>query len=338
MAVDTLPQAEGPALSATSETDFPTVTPAETPVAAAPALSESAKPVADAPVVPAVAAETPEALAAAKVTADAKVVTDAATAKAATDAAVEKRAEHATARKAAEESARVANEGLRQALALVDRLTKQDNETKLSAAAAADPRPKRDTFDTPDAYDTALEDWAIRGADRKAAARVDAEKAEATAREASASAEKAGTDKAAAEQSASIVADWTAKATAAKTEFPDFDEVVNKPETPISVPMAHAIIAAENGPAIAYHFGKNPAEAARISALNPVQAMIEIGRLSATLGMKPAVTVSKAPDPITPLASASERATTKTADEETAEEYFVRRNGEIKAARAARYN
>jgi hypothetical protein len=67
----------------------------------------------------------------------------------------------------------------------------------------------------------------------------------------------------------------------------------------VSGTMLDAIIAADNGPDVAYYLGKAVAESKRIAALPQAKQMIEIGRISEKIasGKK---TVTKATPPITP--------------------------------------
>lgn len=81
-------------------------------------------------------------------------------------------------------------------------------------------------------------------------------------------------------------------------DLPDFQEVTQDPHLAITEVMAETIKDSENGPAIAYHLGKNPKLAASISRLPPLQQAREIGRIEAALANKPAVPkVSAAPAP-----------------------------------------
>jgi hypothetical protein len=51
--------------------------------------------------------------------------------------------------------------------------------------------------------------------------------------------------------------------------------------------MYEAMRESEVGEQIAYHLGKNPAEAARIAALSPIASIREIGKLEAKLSITP---------------------------------------------------
>jgi hypothetical protein len=90
--------------------------------------------------------------------------------------------------------------------------------------------------------------------------------------------------------------------------------------------MKRAIVASPMSPQIAYHLGKNQAEAVRIA--NSTNPAVEIGMLQAKLSNPaPAKQVSLAPQPITPVGN-SNAANEKIpgADKMTYEEYKARMN------------
>lgn len=96
---------------------------------------------------------------------------------------------------------------------------------------------------------------------------------------------------------------WAEKVTKADAKYEDWDEVVGdiKPTSPLHTAIMHPDLV--NGEDVAYHLGKNPAEALRIAGLDPFSQILAIGRLSATLAATPAKPnePSKAPAPIKPV-------------------------------------
>lgn len=98
-----------------------------------------------------------------------------------------------------------------------------------------------------------------------------------------------------------IQTDFFNRENAARQEMPDYDEVARNNDLQISAPMASAIARSAVGPKIAYHLGKNPAEAARIAALAPQDQFLEIGALSYRLSQPTAPRTSSAPAPIVPV-------------------------------------
>lgn len=87
----------------------------------------------------------------------------------------------------------------------------------------------------------------------------------------------------------------------AASQYADFNEVVSNPALPNLNAVAPAVVEALTGSEkfadLAYYLGKNVAEAHRIAALPPVQAVRELGKLEAMLS-RPAPRQSKAPDPV----------------------------------------
>ena len=99
---------------------------------------------------------------------------------------------------------------------------------------------------------------------------------------------------------------WQQRAEAAKTELPDFEQVVASSTAPMSAAMAEAIKDSDIGPKVAYHLAQNPDIATRLSRLEPMAAAREIGRLEASLSVKTEPTpkrITTAPTPPTPIGS-----------------------------------
>jgi len=207
---------------------------------------------------------------------------------------------------------------LSKALAAIANLSgKSEAAETIKQAATDDPkptRPKRDGFDDVNAYDEAigkhedaLVEWSLRQGERAAKANLEKERLETEQRR----------------ESETVSQRWQESHAKFVTDHPDFDEVVFSDNLRVTDTMKQAVLQADNGPALAYHLGKNPQEAARIAACAPARQIFEMGRLAASLQPKP--NVSTAPKPITPLKAASSKATEKSPDEETPEEYAARR-------------
>lgn len=93
-----------------------------------------------------------------------------------------------------------------------------------------------------------------------------------------------------------------------REKYEDFDAVVLAENLKISPEMIEAAMISEIGAEVLYFLGKNPKEAARLSAIrNPVSVAREIGKIEAKLTSDPEAgkpkprEVSKAPDPINPI-------------------------------------
>lgn len=145
-----------------------------------------------------------------------------------------------------------------------------------------DPRPARDTFDNPDAYEKALESWVERRATDKATADTEAKHLKQ---------QQEG-------QTQALVDAYKARETAFTADHPDFEDTVYADDVKITPAMTQAILEAEDGPAIAYHLGQNPEVAERIAGLSPAQQVTELGRISVKLATPPP---KPKPEPIRPL-------------------------------------
>lgn len=75
------------------------------------------------------------------------------------------------------------------------------------------------------------------------------------------------------------------------------------PDLPAGV--ADAIMSLENGAEMVYHLGSNLDKADALANMSPMAAMMELGRLSASISVKPETKLSAAPDPIEPVKSGS---------------------------------
>lgn len=95
----------------------------------------------------------------------------------------------------------------------------------------------------------------------------------------------------------------TAEVRQAHADFDDALESVS--DVPVSQAMQEALLTSEHGPAIMYQLAKSPAELARISALPPLKAALEIGRLDARLASSTATPPKPKPPPSRPPAPPS---------------------------------
>lgn len=162
---------------------------------------------------------------------------------------------------------------------------------KLLEAGKSDKAPTADEYPDPIEHAAALAVW-------KQTQRVtqrETEEASATVKAAQAKAEEI----AKAEQ-AELAKGWQVAVAEAKTRYADFDAVALSPTLPVSPAVASMIAASEQGADVLYHLGQNPALAAAISQLNPVQAAMALGRIEGQLSAPKPRTQSKAPDPINP--------------------------------------
>lgn len=82
----------------------------------------------------------------------------------------------------------------------------------------------------------------------------------------------------------------------------DFWEVANAVPT-LAPEVVNTLMDAEEGAGMIYHLGTHLDVADRLANMNPNQALIELGRISASLNQKPPVKLSAAPEPIEPINS-----------------------------------
>jgi hypothetical protein len=82
----------------------------------------------------------------------------------------------------------------------------------------------------------------------------------------------------------------------------DFWEVANAVPT-LPPEVVDTLMATEEGAGMIYHLGTHLDAADRLANMNPHQALIELGRMSASLNQKPPVKLSAAPEPIEPINS-----------------------------------
>ncbi|GAC1664529.1 MAG: hypothetical protein PVS3B2_00270 [Candidatus Dormibacteraceae bacterium] len=169
----------------------------------------------------------------------------------------------------------------------------------------ADPRPSREAFEDPQAYDDALIEWSTR----QASAKVREEAAEIAKKDAEAKAETARKEAETA-QVTEMQTKWGEARTKAIERMPDYEAVAENPEL-----------------------------SARLAALPPPQAVFEMGLLAAQLQAagttKPQLT--SAPDPVSkPLGSRSS-AVSKGPNEESMDEYAARRTKELRASATTRH-
>lgn len=70
-----------------------------------------------------------------------------------------------------------------------------------------------------------------------------------------------------------------------REEHDDYDEVAADANIPIPKAVEFAIIELDNGPEVAYHLAKNPELAEKLAGMSDLAAVMEIGRLSASLAV-----------------------------------------------------
>ena len=183
---------------------------------------------------------------------------------------------------------------------------------------AAEPKPTPDQFTSPEEYDAALIAYGLK-------------QGEEQGRKAAETARQQADVKARADALSSAYGE---RQTAFMADHEDFMDVAFADDVPITIPMTHSIMVADNGPQIAYHLGQNKAEAVRISQLDPVLQAMEIGKLSVKLSAPPPAAPRPAPKPrpITPIGQGTSPSA-KSADEMSMAEYAASRAASLQFGR-----
>ena len=217
-------------------------------------------------------------------------------------------------RKDADARALAAEERLNQALKALEQATVKPEPAK-ETIEDTDPepvKPVRAAYTDPDTWDQAMVDYADQKAVWAAKREVKAMRTEEQSK-----ANQTQID----EGIKAAQAAYKGRVDKVVEKYADFHEVAESPDIQIPMPVAHAIINHPDGPELQYYLGKNPAEAKRLSSMNPAAQLVELGMILAkiTAPVAPAP-VSAAPKPITPIKAGTE-SPNKSADEMTMEEY-----------------
>jgi len=123
------------------------------------------------------------------------------------------------------------------------------------------------------------------------------------------------------EERQKVMTSWQTKLEAAKSELPDYEDMIASSDVVVSDQVRDAILESDVGPKILYHLAENPEVATKISGLSLTSALREIGKLEARFektaeAPKPAVRKSNAPAPINPIRGGSNVDVPMTADGE----------------------
>jgi hypothetical protein len=124
-------------------------------------------------------------------------------------------------------------------------------------------KPKRENFETEEAFRDALDDWRV---DQKFKAK-EAERQQALE----------------AERQAQIVAEAKERIAKALELVPDFAEVTEAVDTEVPPYIAGYMQESELFAELGYHFAKHPDELARLAKLTPARALVEVGKIESRL-------------------------------------------------------
>lgn len=188
--------------------------------------------------------------------------------------------------------------------------SKKQGPSKTEQSTDLSKKPKADDFDTHEEYVEALTDWKL---EQKEVER-----------------ERLAKEKSAKDDYQKQVESFQSKVKDFEKDHDDFQDVMSEvDDIPLSFSLQDAILTSDIGPAIMYELAKNREELERISALGPVQAAREIGKIEARLSSiqkqetaQKTKTKTKAPPPISPLSGSNSGSLQKRPDEMSGDEYL----------------
>ena len=178
-----------------------------------------------------------------------------------------------------------------------------------TVADNTDKPPRREDFDTWEAYEDARVDHRVEMKARQAN--------EKQVRELAQLLERSQRE----QQQTSLITQHAQRNAEFARAVPDFADVTDRPDIDIPGPASEAIMELPNSPAVLYVIGKDPSLAEAMHSMRPYQQAAFVGQISAAL-MQRSPQVSQAPPPGTPVGSRSSAPLTL----ETATKYedFVR--------------
>jgi hypothetical protein len=138
------------------------------------------------------------------------------------------------------------------------RLKTQADNAK-PAEVAEDTRPKRDKYETQEAYEDALADWKY---DQRRSAEKAQEAKDAQERERGA-----------------VIASAQAAVERAKELVPDWAETIEAANVDVPPHIQFAMLESDKFAELGLHFAKNPDDMARLAKLTPGRALVELGKI-----------------------------------------------------------
>ncbi len=181
-----------------------------------------------------------------------------------------------------------------------------------SAPKADEAEPNPDDFDDYNAYYKALVKFELRQELKQA--------------------EKAKQETTVREQREQLVSSYKAKAQEFAKTTPDFQEVIESADVPVTPVMQQVLLESEMGPQLAYYLAKNPDEADKAVKMGLVELSRFMGRIEAKLEAEaePKAVVKKAtnaPEPIKPVSNAKTAKAWSLDDKDIPYEEYVRLRG-----------
>ena len=149
----------------------------------------------------------------------------------------------------------------------LDRIEQNINQQQRVAKPIDNSEPRIDNFDDFDAYVAAKAEW------------IASKKINETLQER----ERRIAEERVSTAHAKAVDSWNKQLEKATAELPDFTEVIESSDVPMSDFMRDAIIDSDLGPKVAYWLANNPDEAKKIASMSPLATVKAIGRIEERL-------------------------------------------------------
>ena len=149
----------------------------------------------------------------------------------------------------------------------LDRIEQNLNQQQRVAKPIDNSEPRIDNFDDFDQYVAAKAEW------------IASKKINETLNER----ERRSAEERAAAAHYQAVDGWNQRLEKATAELPDFKEVIESSDVPMSDFMRDAIVESDLGPKVAYWLANNPEEAKKIASMSPLATVRAIGRIEERL-------------------------------------------------------
>lgn len=120
---------------------------------------------------------------------------------------------------------------------------------------------------------------------------------------------------------------WQGKLEAAREKHPDFDEVLNDANVPVSPAMHSILMRSEEGAEMAYYLGQHPEIGRQLASLAPDAVAFELGKIAVRLAKDESAeepAKPKPPKPPTPTGRNSTKTTRSVYDEDISYKEFVK--------------
>lgn len=131
-------------------------------------------------------------------------------------------------------------------------------------------------------------------------------------------------------ESAKASESWNNRLNDIRKEVPDYDDVIEAADVPVSHAMAQAITESELGPRVALYLANHPAEADAMLNLSTSATLRAIGRIEAKIEAGSGKNkISGAPKPIKPVSGSGAGASNGPSDSQSIDDWMKARNKQL---------